>query len=333
MALKQPWQEDKTETEVQAASDKRKRHREWSGAVGFLVLGLAGLFAGKLGLLWPRFDIFAQFTIQFAIFVIAGAVGLFSPRLKGVAAGLVAVVLLFGYGLWPSFNVQTTESSLASGEKRLKVAQFNLGGKRSDTQAIVDSLHALNADVVTMVEVLSNREDVLARLKPDYPFQANCFENLGCDMAVVSKIPLLNNQVIYAGQTVPLLKVSLGAAYGGLVIAATHTTRFPHVTEQFGQFRAIGQTLEVDAGPLVLMGDFNATPQSRLLRGLADRLGVSIVTYLPSWPATYGLPQFAIDHVMISASIRALSAETVGQNAGSDHVPVSVVLAVTKGAK
>ena len=327
MALKQPLQLEDTEAGV-----RRKRHREWSGAVAFLLLGLAGLIAGNLGLLWPRFDIFAQFAIQFAIFAIAGAIGLFSPRLKGVTAGLVAVLLFAAYGLWPSFNFQTTESSLASGEKRLKVAQFNLGGERSSPQAALDSLHAIDADVVTLVETGANGEVILGKLKTDYPFQVNCFESSGCDMAVVSKVPLSNSKVIYARQTVPLLKASLGAGYGGLVVVAVHTTRFPHITEQFVQFRGIVLALEVDAGPLLLMGDFNATPQSRVLKGLTDWLGLAVVTYLPSWPATYGLPQLAIDHILISSSLRALSPETEGQSAGSDHLPVAVVLGVATGA-
>ena len=333
MALKQSWQLEDTETNLQAAAGKRKRHREWSGAVAFLVIGLSGLVAGKLGLLWPRFDIFAQFTIQFAILVVAGVIGLCSPRLKGLVAGLLTVLLLVVYGLWPSFDLQTAESSLASGEKRLKVAQFNLGGERSDPQAIVSSLHAIDADVVTLVETGLNGESILAKLKADYPFQVNCFEVSGCDMAVVSKFPFSGRKMIYAGHAVPLLKVNLGESFGDVAVVAVHTTRFPHISEQFVQFRAIAQALEVDAGPLLLMGDFNATPQSRVLKGLADRLGLSIVTSLPSWPATYGLPQLAIDHILISSSLRNLSSESAGLSAGSDHLPVSVVLGIATGAQ
>ena len=333
MALKQSWQLEDTETDHQDAADKRKRHREWSGAVVFLMLGLGGLVAGKLGLLWPRFDIFAQFSIQFAIFFIAGAVGLSTPYWKGVIAGLIAVLLLVAYGLWPSFNLQTKERTLASGELRLKVAQFNLGGERSDSQAVVSSLNAINADVVTLVETGLNGENILAKLKADYPFQANCFEVYGCDIAVVSKVPFSSSKVINAGQVVPLLKATLGAGYGGVSVVAVHTTRFPHITEQFVQFRAIARALEVEAGPLLLMGDFNATPQSRVLKDLADRLGLSIVTSLPSWPVTYGLPQLAIDHILISSSLRSLSSETAGQSAGSDHLPICIVLGLATGAQ
>ena len=332
MVPKQPWQLEDTENDVLADARKRKRHREWSGAVFTILIGLAGLIAGKLGLLWPRFDIFAQFTVQFIIFVGAGVAGLFSPRFKGVLAGLVAVLLLVGYGLWPSLNVQQSEALVGANEKRLKVAQFNLGGARSSPQAIFDSLHALNADVVTLVETAPNGDVILAKLKGDYPFQVNCFDSPGCELAIVSKAPLSNSRLVYAGQAIAMLKATLGPDYGDLHVVTVHTTRFPHITEQFMQFRGIAQALEVEGGPLLLMGDFNATPQSRVLRNLADRLGLSIATYLPSWPATFGVPQLAIDHIMISASLRALSPETVGQSAGSDHTPVAVVLGVLTGA-
>ena len=320
-----------TENDVGIVNPHRKRHREWSGAVLLLVLGVAGLGAGRLGLLWPRFDIFAQFTIQFAVFVVGGFAGLLSPRLKGVIAGLVTIVLLAGYGLWPSIDPQQAEILTRADEKRLKVVQFNLGGGRSSPQAVLDSLNELNADVVTLVETSPNSEVILGELKSDYPFQVNCFGSPGCEMAIVSKTPLSNSKLIYARQAVPLLKASLGPDYNSLRVVAVHTTRFPHITEQFSQFRAIAQALEVDKGPLLLMGDFNATPQSRVLQGLADQVGLKVMTYLPSWPATYGLPQLAIDHILVSSSLRALSQEAVGQSAGSDHLPVAMVLGVAIG--
>ena len=317
-----------TENDVGIVNPNRKRHRECSGAILLIVLGIAGLGAGRVGLLWPRFDIFAQFTIQFAVFVLAGFTGLLSPRLKGVSAGLITVMLLAGYGLWPSFNPQHAEISTRADEKRLKVVQFNLGGARSSPQAVHESLHDLDADVATLVETSPNGEVVLAELKRDYPFQVNCFDSPGCEMAIVSKTTLSNGTLVYAGQTVPLLKASLGPDSNSLRLEAVHTTRFPHITEQFSQFRAIAQALGLDTGPLLLMGDFNATPQSRVLQSLADQLGLKVVTYLPSWPATYGLPQLAIDHILVSSSLRPLSPETVGQGAGSDHLPVAVVLGV-----
>lgn len=334
MALKNSGSNDAWPPEViddaaEAKNRKRKRHREWGGAVFILLLGLAGLFAGRLGVLWSRFDIFAQFSVQFAILAFAGAIGLFCPRFKGLVAGLVVVMLVLTYGAWPSLGVAVAEKQLVAGEKRLKVAQFNLGGERLDVDAAVISLRALDADVVSMVEARGAREDLLAKLKAEYPYQISCFDTPGCDLVIVSKVSLSNIAASSSTHTVPLIKVSLGAEYGGLVVVGVHTTRFPHITEQFSQFHAIAQSLENLKGPFLVIGDFNATPQSRVLKEFGQRLGLSINTYLPTWSATYGLPQLAIDHILTSSSLRVLSAEEAGQSAGSDHLPIALVLGVT----
>ena len=44
---------------------KRRKHRDWSGAIVGLLIGMAGMFAARLGHIWIGFDIFAQFLIQF----------------------------------------------------------------------------------------------------------------------------------------------------------------------------------------------------------------------------------------------------------------------------
>ena len=327
------WPPEAIDDAAEVASRKRKRHREWSGGFLLLLAGLVGLLAGRLGVLWTRFDVFAQFSIQFSILAVAGAVGLLSPRLKGTVAGLVAVLLVFAYGAWPSIDYAKFEKPLVEGEKRLKVAQFNLGGERSNAPAIVSSLRAMDADVVSLVETGSNREDLLTQLKTDYPYQVNCNDTSGCELAIVSKFPLSNFSLSMPAQSVPLIKVSLGADYGGLVVVALHTTRFPHITEQFSQFRAIAKSLESESRQLLVMGDFNATPQSHGLQGFAQHLGLSINTDLPSWPATYGLPQLAIDHILTNPSLRVLAREQAGQSAGSDHLPVALVLGVTPQAR
>ena len=327
------WPQENIDTAAEAALRRRKRHREWSGAILVLLIGLAGLLAGRLGILWSRFDLFAQFSIQFAILAFAGLVGLLVPRFKGKVAGLLTVMLIVAYGLLPDINFSNPDGQLVSGEKRLKAAQFNLGGERSTIAGVVASLQALDADVVSLVEVRAERADLISQLKTKYPFHVDCFDQQGCEMVIVSKFPLAQTNVIGAAGPVPMISASLGPELGGLLVIGLHTTRFPHISDQFRQFHAIAKSLEKQSGPILVMGDFNATPQSRVLREFAARLGLSVNTYLPSWPATYGLPQLAIDHILSSASLRVLSREEAGQSAGSDHIPVALVFGVAAQAQ
>jgi endonuclease/exonuclease/phosphatase (EEP) superfamily protein YafD len=79
------------------------------------------------------------------------------------------------------------------------------------------------------------------------------------------------------------------------------------------------------------MGDFNATPFSRIPGVVEVRGNLRRITYLPSWPATFGLPQIAIDHIFISPGVRQLEAARIGEAAGSDHYPVTARIAVPAG--
>jgi len=76
------------------------------------------------------------------------------------------------------------------------------------------------------------------------------------------------------------------------------------------------------------MGDFNATPFSRILGVLQDSANLMRLTNLPTWPSQAGLPQIAIDHIFVSPGIRQLEAGQIGEPAGSDHYPVTVRIAV-----
>jgi endonuclease/exonuclease/phosphatase (EEP) superfamily protein YafD len=77
-----------------------------------------------------------------------------------------------------------------------------------------------------------------------------------------------------------------------------------------------------------VMGDFNATPFSRMLTSLQEATGMSRLTELPTWPAWFGLPQVAIDHIFVSEGIRPVTGEEIGNPSGSDHFPIAMTLAI-----
>jgi endonuclease/exonuclease/phosphatase family metal-dependent hydrolase len=84
------------------------------------------------------------------------------------------------------------------------------------------------------------------------------------------------------------------------------------------------------AGPLMLVGDFNATPFATAYRTLASRLSEArraapFARALPTFPSR--LPLLAIDHVFVSAGVRVQAARTALDplsRVASDHVPLVV---------
>lgn len=72
---------------------------------------------------------------------------------------------------------------------------------------------------------------------------------------------------------------------------------------------------------VVVMGDFNASPQSLAVRDFAETTSLRLLTEqcqtFPSWQ-----PQRSIDHLLISPSLHATQVEVGGQRL-SDHLPIS----------
>jgi endonuclease/exonuclease/phosphatase (EEP) superfamily protein YafD len=113
-------------------------------------------------------------------------------------------------------------------------------------------------------------------------------------------------------------------------VAGTHLDRPPtrrHL-RQIASLPAMVASLEA---PIVLVGDFNATPWSYALTRVIGETGLAPLAGLrPTWPAHLGWPQLPIDHVLVSGEWRLLSAER-GPYAGSDHRPVIARLALGSG--
>jgi endonuclease/exonuclease/phosphatase (EEP) superfamily protein YafD len=81
--------------------------------------------------------------------------------------------------------------------------------------------------------------------------------------------------------------------------------------------------------PRIVMGDFNATPYSRVLRRFAEVTGMTLITNLPTWPAQgLELPQLSIDHMFIDPKLKIAEPAIAGLYAGSDHLPIAAKILV-----
>ncbi len=310
----------------------RKRRRgggRFECNVGLLI-GLGGLAASRLGHLWIAFDVFSQFTLQFAVVTLAFAIGRIMPRGRLLVAFLVLVAGIGGIGAWPhaASREPWVMSELKEGERAITVASFNSLYDNEQVEAVRAEIERLDADIITLVELGPNKHGLLKVLAERYPHQAECFAMDYCHLALLSKFPLENSSARTGWDGPPMIVAKLGAEFGGLTIIGAHTLRFPHALAQFRQIKALSGFIDTLPGHKLVMGDFNATPFSRITSTLANQTGLRRLTWLPSWPSHVHLPQMAIDHIFASPGIRALESERIGQSAGSDHYPIIIRLAV-----
>lgn len=311
---------------------KKRKHVQWSGAFLGLLAGISGLVAGRLGLVWPAFDVFSQFGLQSIALTLAFATACLLPRRKAFIGVLLTLLFCLSYGLWGLASIGETAKgpwTLMPGEKELRVAHFNLFVKNHDLSAISTEIGRLDADVITLIEFTPEKQPLLQMLRPLYPYQFDCIKQSACDFAILSKYPLASVDANIAWNGAPFILARLAGAMHGITVYGIHTTHFPDTVGQLSQISGLVKRLEAETGPLIVMGDFNATPYSRVARTLAKGADLVRLTNLPTWPSSFGIPQLAIDHIFASPDIRVLARQQIGNNAGSDHYPIVMTLAVT----
>ena len=322
-----------SQTPLPPEQEPRRRKRKPTGRLECrlgLLLGLAGLAASRLGQLWIAFDVFAHFTLQVAVMTLGFLIGCLMPRGKLLAAFVVMVLGLVAIGSWPHLASREPRvlGEVQAGERALKVASFNTLWANQDAEAVRAEIERIDADVITLIEMGPGKRRILDELKGRYPYQFHCYDVDYCNSAVLSKLPFVDTESRgkWAGPT--FVRVRLGPEAGGLTVFGVHTIRFPHSLAQFREVTEIADLIEHTAGPRLVMGDFNATPFSRILEVLQGSANLTRLTNLPSWPSQLGLPQIAIDHIFVSPGIRQIEAEQIGEPAGSDHYPVMLRIAV-----
>lgn len=219
--------------------------------------------------------------------------------------------------------------------RKLTLVTFNLAQTRRPLDDVARFIDGTNADVALFQEVTREHARSLQTALGDaYPYRFFCGDRPSCLHAVISKRPWTS--IEHQSRTARRPEMTIvhfgPAGHRSLTIANIHMA-WP--------FQPAHQPLHIDrlidfareaGSPVILAGDFNATPWSHHLTRLQGGTGlVRHATYLRSWPADgqfhLPAPLMLIDHVLSTPDIRTVSIST-GPDLGSDHLPVVATLAL-----
>ena len=299
----------------------------WGLAAGLAMVTLAGFLGG----VFPWMDAFSHLRMQYAIAAaaLAGAGTLARLRRFVPWAAVLVVVNLIAVAPYLSF------SPAEAATPGLKVVSMNLWNHNRRTGEVLRFIRRQDADILVLQETAPHWVRALGSLKDVYPHrigQLHCREMRYCEVMVLSKRPWSEARAFLIDDAgVALVWVKFPDL--GLTVATTHLSR-PFWT------RGVAQSVQIDAlakhlrqleGPLLLAGDFNATPWSaayaRLIeaagiRRAGRRLNVTWPAWL--WPFS-GIP---IDHVFTKGMTRSIDVRT-GPGNGSDHRALIATLAPT----
>lgn len=312
-------------------------------SVALTALGVATV-AAFLGP-WSQFaDAFSHFRLHMSAFALLSAAlaiasgGLARARKAAVIGLLIAII-----NTMTSLGVSEVAEAAPAGGTPLKVMTINVLYRAANDEQIVAHITAEQPDVVLLQELTQARAGLLDRLHAAYPWQVHCGsaaptgEQWSCDVAIVSRVPWESARADAIGdEGAKLATARFGAAHEGLLVGSIHL-KWPLISDQAAQLRAIANEIAGHRGPIVLAGDLNAAPWSAAVRAFIRQSNLREASrFTPTWPrrtfvggrpCALCVPQLQIDHVFVSAHVRVVGAHA-GDDVGSDHLPLIAELAL-----
>jgi endonuclease/exonuclease/phosphatase (EEP) superfamily protein YafD len=297
------------------------------------VLALALLAAGQLAAVWIALDIVNHFTAHLLLLAAACLIGMIMPRARVLSAIVIIVAGVISIGVWPHYVSRAEPPAVSAGadERIVRVMSFNSRLTNPEWRGIADEIARHDPDIVALVEIGRAQAPLFETLSEKYPHRVDCLAEAYCPLAILSKYRIEGSKFRTRWRGPAFIRADFGSELGHLTLVGVHATRPPFFATHLEQMTVLGHLLDDIDGERIVVGDFNATPYSRMITALARRSGLERITNLPSWPSVFDLPQIAIDHIFLSAGLRAAGSPRIGKSVGSDHYPLIADIAVPAG--
>ncbi len=252
-----------------------------------------------------------------------------------VSAATLWSLALVAYSYLPTFQSP-------SGPTQVRLMSFNVLGSNSQHVDVIQQINEVEPDILVISEYTRYWHVVLDVIVEDYPYSVRVPRWHGFGIAIFSKFPIRDHQVVQlsrfrtdnpcvlANVEIDNQVVQLGCVH---VVSPTQTKRL-EIRNQ--QLREAGEAVSQVEVPTLLCGDFNCTTWSPFLQRLLKRThlrhsrrgfgyqGSFKLEYpqgAPDWIAKNVPLYLPIDHVLVSKEIHIHHRE-IGENDGSDHYPV-----------
>jgi endonuclease/exonuclease/phosphatase (EEP) superfamily protein YafD len=221
---------------------------------------------------------------------------------------------------------------MASAAPTVRVFFANVAANNTQHQALLNEIATANPDVVVLVE-FSWPWHIAFKSAPvmgPYKYGAGWLQSHVGSVNLFSKLPLTTERQDWiGGRAVHTADIQLGGQT--LRLIGLHAPR-PIGSPQYGYYDYWNQMmpkLTGQRGPLVIVGDFNATEHSRVYGQLtADRLRSAHDDRGRGWAATWPNGQFWLPPIRIDQAFLSPEVECVriveGEGQGSDHKPLVI---------
>jgi endonuclease/exonuclease/phosphatase (EEP) superfamily protein YafD len=305
--------------------------------IWFLAAAVAGLWlftlAGLLAPVAPAFDLLNHLRLHILEASLVLFVLVAWARSRAVTWAAAALVVLNAILTAPAFLLAADGLADGAEAEPLTFVLANMAGRDGRKPSLAGFLEREDPDLVLLLEADPVAEPVLEGLGQRYPHRIGCSGNHRCRMVLLSKLELEDADAMpRSSNAPPHIKARVQTTAGPLNILGAHVAR-PFNTGWHGaDMAAVARLIGQSQAPLLVAGDFNATPWSwsltRLQRATALRRHRTLGA---TWPNVDRISaQLLIDHVLVSPGIAVLEAES-GPDLGSDHLPTIARIAIKPG--
>ena len=299
---------------------------ELRGALTALALVICVVLAGAsftIGIPGEALLESLRFHIAAALFIVIVLLFISRAWWRGVIF-LIPLIASVGEGANIIYHQQQTRLAAApSGATPLfRLMSFNLLNTNTNGRQIADYILASGADIVMLMEaapLAPHRDELLAA----YPHYSLCSGRPRCDTVLLSKHPLRN---IVTGRLSQVWNERLITAEADVNGTAVQLVLAHMVKPYFDQFAAeetyrLSRVIRALEGPLVIAGDFNATPWSDNIDRLArwETLAPG-PAYPATWPVELGPFGIPIDNILTRAPLVIERIEAIPDPMGSNHL-------------
>lgn len=299
-------------------------------------LAVAGALFSLVGVLGEYsffFDLVSHFKVQYVVGIAVALTVALVLRQLAAALLLLAVLCVHAYGVAGLYYPPATKRAASSADLRLM--NCNVLASNTDDNAFVEIMSRVNPDVIVLVEYSRVWERALADKLDAYPHSIAEQLNNPFSIALFSKLPLTQKQLVHYGHgAIPSIDATIALDGRPLRVIATHPIP-PVNPETFDnrndQLQAIAAAAAAHKGAMVVAGDLNITPWSVHFKKMLDtgglhnsRQGFGV---LPSWPANFPPAGIPIDHILHNNPVSVLGVE-ISPDLGSDHLCIHADLRI-----
>ncbi len=281
--------------------------------------------------LWPC-DLLQHFRVQYAV---VGAIVVAAAALLRVRGYFDVAAIAALLHLWRIAPDLCGEPRPLPEGTALRVLVLNVHTESSSFDQVRQLIGDVQPDVIGLVEVDQRWLGALAPAVAGYPGRITRPRSDNFGVALFARQPLVGS-IETLGGDLPSVVAHVVIDGAPLDLVLTHPIpplSAAALADQRQELDAVADRVRQLPGPVLVIGDLNATPWSTPFRNLVARSGLcdsrTGFGIAASFPATMPAVRIPIDHLLASCAV-GIRDRRVERDVGSDHLPVVIDLVVPR---